>query len=101
MIARHPCGTGWQPVPLLPSGPGGVRGLPLRRTRLSAAGRPENCSSALSFCAPYYSITAALMQPPMTILFRAHWNSIVRRDGVGLARLLSTIVMASHVDKVV
>ena len=38
MIARHPCGTGWQPVPLLPSGPGGVRGLPLRRTRLSAAG---------------------------------------------------------------
>src|SRR5208282_4320587 len=41
MIARHPCGTGCQPVPLLPSGPGGVRGLPLRRTRLSAAGSPD------------------------------------------------------------
>src|SRR5712692_12057606 len=38
MIARHPCGTGNGPVPLLPSGPGGVRGVPLRRTRLSAAG---------------------------------------------------------------
>jgi N-carbamoylputrescine amidase len=36
----------------------------------------------------------------MTILFRAHWNSIVPHDGVGLARLLSTIVMASHTDKV-
>jgi hypothetical protein len=43
----------------------------LRRTRLSAAGSPENCSSALSFCAPYYSITAAFMQPPMTKMFRA------------------------------
>src|SRR5229473_3340980 len=38
MIARHPCGTGWQSVPLLPSGPGGVRDLPLRRTQLSTAG---------------------------------------------------------------
>src|SRR5208337_2514142 len=91
MIARHPCGTGWQPVPLLPSGPGGVRGLPLRRTRLSAAGSPENCSSAFFFGAPYYSITAAFLQPPMTNLFRAHCNSIVPHDGVGLARLLSQL----------
>ncbi len=35
MIARHPCGTRRVPLPLLPSGPGGVRGISLRRTRLS------------------------------------------------------------------
>jgi hypothetical protein len=31
-------------VPLLPSGPGGVRGLPLRRTRLSSASASFVCS---------------------------------------------------------
>jgi hypothetical protein len=51
MIARHPCGTGWRPVPLLPSGPGGVRGLPLRRTRLSAAGRVVSGTAQVSFSA--------------------------------------------------
>ena len=45
MIARCSCGTGNWPVPLLPSGPGGVRGVPLRRTRLSAAG---SCSDVVS-----------------------------------------------------
>ena len=75
MIARHPCGTGWQPVPLLPSGPGGVRGLPLRRTRLSAASssqklRTKNYETLHArnlFCAPYYNITAPIMQPQGTI----------------------------------
>jgi len=91
MIARHPCGTGWQPVPLLPSGPGGVRGLPLRRTRLSAAGSPENLLQRAFLCAPYYNITAPLMQPPMTKMFRARCNSIVSPDGVRRARLLSQL----------
>ena len=35
MIARHPCGTQSNSLPLLPSGPGGVRKSLLRRTRLS------------------------------------------------------------------
>ena len=35
MIARHPCGTQSYSLPLLPSGPGGVRKSLLRRTRLS------------------------------------------------------------------
>ena len=35
MIARHPCGTRMALLPLLPSGPGGVRRVSLRRTRLS------------------------------------------------------------------
>ena len=35
MIARHPCGTQSNSLPLLPPGPGGVRKSLLRRTRLS------------------------------------------------------------------
>jgi len=35
MIAGLTRGTRRGPLPLLPSGPGGVHGLPLRRTRLS------------------------------------------------------------------
>ena len=35
MIARHPCDTRRALLPLLPSGPGGVRRVSLRRTRLS------------------------------------------------------------------
>jgi hypothetical protein len=35
MIARHPCDTRSALLPLLPSGPGGVRRVSLRRTRLS------------------------------------------------------------------
>jgi hypothetical protein len=35
MIARHPCDTQRALLPLLPSGPGGVRRVSLRRTRLS------------------------------------------------------------------
>src|SRR5512133_2831551 len=36
MIAGVTCGTRRGPLPLLPSGPGGVHGLPLRRARLSS-----------------------------------------------------------------
>ncbi len=35
VTARHPRGTRPKPLPLLPSGPDGVRGCPLRGTRLS------------------------------------------------------------------
>src|SRR5512145_2437491 len=35
VTARHPRGTRLGPLPLLPSGPDGVRGRPLRGTRLS------------------------------------------------------------------
>src|SRR4030043_1404974 len=35
LIARRPCGTQGELLPLLPSGPGGVCNLLLRRTRLS------------------------------------------------------------------
>jgi hypothetical protein len=35
MIARHPCDTRRALLPLLPPGPGGVRRVSLRRTRLS------------------------------------------------------------------
>src|SRR5579863_2037695 len=61
MIARRPCGTGSQPVPLLPSGPGGVRGLPLRRTRLSAAAISLKLAIKLSHC-------AACNRPRKTVL---------------------------------
>jgi hypothetical protein len=47
MIARRTCGTGNWPVPLLPSGSGGVRGVSLRRTRLSAAGNSIHSISSL------------------------------------------------------
>jgi len=36
LTARLPCGTGENPLPLLPSGPDGVYGTALHRTRLSA-----------------------------------------------------------------
>lgn len=35
VTARHPRGTRPKPLPLLPSGPDGVHGCPLRGTRLS------------------------------------------------------------------
>ena len=49
------------------------------------------------FCAPYYNITAALMQPQMTKMFRAHeteyaanvllsWTILLRTDYIALVR---------------
>src|SRR5208337_3207905 len=91
MIARHPCGTGWQPVPLLPSGPGGVRGLPLRRTRLSAAGSPDKLLQRAFLLRALLQYHSAAHATAAAEMFRARGNAIMRHDGVGLARLLSQL----------
>ena len=45
MIAGFTRGTQQKPLPLLPSGPGGVHGVPLREARLSYA--PANIRSCI------------------------------------------------------
>ena len=54
-------------MPLLPSGPGGVRGLPLRRTRLSSA----SASFLSAFTNEYIRVSASVggHSRPSDVLF--------------------------------
>src|SRR5216683_6836074 len=99
MIARHPCGTGNGPVPLLPSGPGGVRDVPLRRTRLSAAGiSPRHIAgSIVAACIlPHTHVagsavaTASLSHKYVRASLEPALNYHNRRVATDLARTFST-----------
>jgi hypothetical protein len=58
-------------VPLLPSGPGGVRGLPLRRTRLSSASASFLCSYD-----EYIRVSASAPASFESILFSIHADAV-------------------------
>ena len=50
VTARHPRGTRTKPLPLLPSGPDGVHGCPLRGTRLSLLPATMTGNSKRCYC---------------------------------------------------